>query len=102
VDDDQVAVAVADALIAALAFDGADGRHGDGRQVAVGIVEVAGGMKLRNGVAASASSTSIEKSICMRPPPQPPTLASHEITAADSGSTGAAEMSWYQGASAGK
>src|SRR3954466_16291582 len=29
-------------------------------------------MKLRNGVAASASSTSIEKSICCWPPPQPP------------------------------
>jgi hypothetical protein len=50
-------------------------------------------VKLWNGVPASASSTSIEKSICIRPPPQPPTPASQPITAADSGSTGAAETS---------
>ncbi len=60
------------------------------------------GVKLRNGVLASASSTSIEKSICMCPPPHPPTLESQLSTTADSPSTGAVEMSWYQGASAGK
>jgi hypothetical protein len=58
--------------------------------------------KLRNGVEASASSTSSEKSICIRPPPQPPALESQLITVADSASAGAFETSWYQGASAGK
>ena len=56
---------------------------------------------MRKGVVTSLCSTSIEKSIWMVPPPQP-APASQGMTAADSLSVEAAEMSWYQTALAGK
>ncbi len=58
-------------------------------------------MKARTGVAASAVSTSIEKSICMRPRPQP-ARSRVATTAADCGSRAAADTSRYQTASGGK
>ena len=53
------------------------------------------------GVLASAVSTSIEKSICIRPRPQP-ARSRFAITAADCASSAAVDTSRYQTASGGK